>query len=208
MKESSTLDTQKSNIKFLLNQLTDAHDFYMGIIGIYTICSDDRKRKKMNKAPGFFTIALKALWSGLYMTLARIYEKNDESINFIKVLNGCQSDPNFPKVYNGPDFINCNTGECVSQPPIPFNITKFRQNTLNDLEKLNYKDKLLSLRDLKYAHNDKKSLLCSIDYVSTKEALELIEFASNVLNQLLVVICGESFCIDSFNNDDLGYLFT
>lgn len=206
MNDFLTSDSLKENIKFLLCQLTEAKNYCTLIISIYQVCSDDQKRQRLNKAHNFFAITLDALWSSLYMTLARIFDKNSQSIRYEAVLNACQADQKFPHEYIEECYIDCETGESSNTHPVPFDVISFTQKTFEALEKLKYLQ-IRKLRDKKYAHNDKGILKCDVDYVSIKEANELITLASNILNQLLVVKCGEIVCIDIIDSDDLGNLF-
>lgn len=174
-------------IDHLLQQLTDAQDYTVSIMSIEKARRDDKQLAKLNLSYSFFNIACKALWNSLYMSLSCVFDKNNDTINFLKVLNICQSDKDILKQQMGMLYsADDRDGGCQAQNR-SFDVNVFYCEQMEIIRQSdNILKNLKSLRDKKYAHNDKQFLNSNPEYISVSEARKLIMLASKGLNTLLV----------------------
>lgn len=151
---------------------------------------DEETLKKMNLAPGFFQVTIKALFSQVIIVLGKIYE-NSKSRNLINLMNiGKEHRDNF-------EF-------CPEEVSLE-NIRKL-ENELEEKEKI--VSNLFKWRNKVHAHYDKKYFLNSDDLykdapLKVEDIRKLLKFGEKVINTFMVSHSNESTIISATNRLDI-----
>lgn len=169
--------------------------------------------KKINIAPGFFSIVKNALINSMCMCLAKLYSSGREEKTLTKLFNQIDANRNlFPSHIENEyswGFANIkeqykeetdiNIGEEVNKARIKL---KEFEPIINNLK---------GRRDKYLAHNDKEyfsdSYALAIDFpLDTYGVRKLIEFAGDFCVQMLVYLSGTVYPYHIIGSDDLDFL--
>lgn len=178
----------------------------------YLIERENDRLDELNMAPAFFTIVMEALQQSFMIEIFKLFDSNSKT-GLVKLLNICMnSNKQFPVERNNIFHeINLDTGETIDT--LYDNIKINAKKDIKELElKLKEKEEIINnlrgQRDKYYAHLDKEYFVKK-DNISKKfpflfyDMEELIDFAEEICNTLLIDLCGQSIYYNSTNYNDI-----
>ncbi len=168
--------------------------------------------EEVNRAPAFFSITYKSLILTLVITTAKLFDSNNPNTkNILKLLNRCASNITiFPKELQT-SYINCDNESDNYIEKQKINVSVEIENFKKEYERLDI-SALKKYRNKIYAHNDKEYFIDKSDLkkmpLKYDDIEELLEFANEVCNRILVILDRRSYMTQSSNIEDVFCLLS